>query len=37
MQDHVTQVSGDFMEGNSTLYIPILLTLIAIDVVVMDI
>ena len=37
LQDHVNKGSGDFMEGNSSLYIPTLLKLIAIDIMIMDI
>ena len=37
LQDHVIKESGNFMEGNSSLYIPTLPTLIAIDIVLMDI
>ena len=36
LQDHVIKGSGDFMEGNASLYIPTLPKLIAIDVVLMD-
>ena len=36
-QDHMIKGSGDFMEGNSTLYIPFLPKLIAIDIVLMAI
>ena len=36
MQDHVIKGSGDFMEGDSSLYILILPTLIAIDIVLID-
>ena len=35
LQDHVIKVSGDFMEGNSTLYIPTQPKLIVIDIVLM--
>ena len=35
LQDHVVKGSGDFMETNSTLYIPTLPKLIAIDIVLM--
>ena len=31
LQDHMIKGSGDFIEGNSSLYIPILLKLTAID------
>ena len=37
LKDHVIKVSGDFMEGNSSLYIPTLPKVIAIDIVLMDI
>ena len=37
LQDHVIKESGNFVEGNSSLYIPTLPTLIAIDIVLMDI
>ena len=37
LQDHVIKGSGNFMEGNSWLYIPSLPKLIAIDIVLMDI
>ena len=33
LQDHVIKVSGEFMEENSSLYIPTLPKLIAIDMV----
>ena len=36
LQDHVIKRSGDFMEGNSSLYIPSLPKLIVIDTVLMD-
>ena len=36
LQDHVIKGSGDFMEGQSSLYIPILPKLIAIDIMLMD-
>ena len=37
LQDHVIKGSGDFMEGISSLNIPRLAKLIAIDIVLMDI
>ena len=37
LQDHVTKESGDFMEVKSSLYVPTLPKLIAIDIVLMDI
>ena len=37
LQDHMIKESGDFMEGNSWLYIPNLPKLIAIDTVLMNI
>ena len=36
LQDHVIEGSGDFMEGQSSLYIPTLPKLIAIDIMLMD-
>ena len=36
LQDHMTKGSGDFMEGNSSLYIAALPKLIAIDTVLID-
>ena len=36
LQNHAIKGSGDFMEGNSSLYIPTLPKLIAIDIVLMD-
>ena len=36
LQDHVMKKFGDFMKGNSSLYIPILSKLIAIDIVLKD-
>ena len=35
-QDHVIKGSGDFMERNSSLYIPTLLKLIVIEIVLMN-
>ena len=37
LQDHVIKGSGDFKEGNSSLYIPTLPKSIARDIVLMDI
>ena len=37
LQDHLIKGSGDFEEGNSSLYIPTLPKLIIIDIVFMDI
>ena len=37
LQDHVIKGSGNFMEGNSSLYILIVQKLIAIDISLMDI
>ena len=37
LQDYLIRLSGDFIEGNSGLYIPTLPKLIAIDIVLMDI
>ena len=37
LQDHLIKESGDFMEGNSSMYIPTLPKLIAIDVMLIDI
>ena len=37
LQDYVIKGSGDFMEGNSSLHIPILPKLIVIDIVLMHI
>ena len=37
LQDHLIKGSGDFMEQNSSLYIPTLPKLIAIDIVLVDI
>ena len=37
LQDHKIKGSGNFMEGNSSLYIPDLPKLIAIDIVLIDI
>ena len=37
LQDHVIKGSGDFMEGNSFLYIPTQSKLMAIDIVLTDI
>ena len=37
LQDHVIKGSGDFMEGNSSLYIPMLPKLIVTDIVLMGI
>ena len=36
LQDHMIKGFGDFMERNSSLYIPTLPKLIAIDIVLMD-
>ena len=36
LQDHVIKGSGNFMEGNSSLYIPNMPKLIAKDIVLMD-
>ena len=36
LEDHMIKESGDFIKGNSLLYIPTLQNLIAIDVVLMD-
>ena len=36
-QEHVVKGSGDFMEGNSSLYVPTLSILMVIDTVLMDI
>ena len=37
LQYHVIKGSGDFMEENSSLFIPTLTKLVAIDIVLMDI
>ena len=37
LREHLIKESGDFMEGNSSLYIPTLPKLIAIDIELMDI
>ena len=37
LQDHAIKGSGDFREGNSSLYIPTLPKLIAIDILLMDV
>ena len=37
LREHLIKKSGDFLEGNSTLYIPTLPKLIAIDIELMDI
>ena len=37
LQDHMIKGFGDFMEGNSSLHIPTLPKLTAIDIVLMDI
>ena len=37
LQDHLIKGSGDFVEGNSSLYIPTMPKLIIIDIVFMDI
>ena len=36
LKEHVVKGSGDFIEGNSSMYISTLLKLIAIDIVLMD-
>ena len=36
LQDHVIKGSGDFMDGNSSLYTPTLPKLIAIDIMLID-
>ena len=36
LQDHMIKGSGDFMEGNSSLYTPSLPKLIAIDILLID-
>ena len=37
LQDHVIEWSGDFIQGNSSWYIPKMPKLIAIDIVLIDI
>ena len=37
LQDHLIKGSGNFMEGNSSLYIPTLPKSIAIDIVLIDV
>ena len=36
LQDHVVKGSGGFLEGNSSLYIPALPKLVAIDIMLMN-